>query len=146
MNIIEQWYNEASKVTTIFRSTSNEFIIYKGFKIASNEEGYIIQDVRFSNLYEEVNKKDYDTLVELGFTKGVDYISYQRNLRRVESYKRRAELLYDKRRKFKKELPKNKKLNEKRIRNLNRRIEDFIDHIFFYKTKIKQYEIKYKLN
>lgn len=143
---VKEWFNEAKgRYVTVFKLVSVEFIIYKGFKLLKKDDKYSIQDVRFSNMYSVVNPECYKLFIEKGFIEGADLICFNRNKERVLSYKRKAELLYDKRRKFKKELNKDRRLNEKRIRNINRKIEEFVDNLFLYRTRINQYKIKYKL-
>lgn len=144
---IEEWFNEAkSNHVKVFYLVSVEFIIYKGFKILKDGDRYTMQDVRFSNMYSVVKPENYRLFIEKGFIEGADMICFKRNKRRIISYKKRAELLYDKRRRFKKELNKDRRLNEKRIRNINRNIDYQVDNLFLYKTRINQHKIKYKLN
>ena len=145
--MIEQWFREGVKRFDTFYSSVGESFIYKGFKLSYKESlGYLIQDVRYSNMYTEVSEEDYKILVKKGFIEGVDFIGFERDTKRVESYTKRTERLYDKKAKFKKELPRKKKLNEKRIRNTILKINEYVGQIFFYNIRIKQYRIKYKLN
>lgn len=146
MSEIQIWFEEAKKEALVFNVLEDEFVIYKGFKLTNGDSGYVLEDTRFSNMYTPVTKTSMEKFRTHGFVKGADIISFERNTKRVESFKRRAELLYDKRRKFKKELPKNKRLNEKRIRNINKRIEEFIDHMFLFKSRIQQFNNKYNLD
>jgi hypothetical protein len=146
MDNIYKWFKQAMNYTRTFKTLDSRFTIYKGFKLTETDEGFSIQDVRFSNMYSEVSKKDMNTIIELGFIRGVDTISFERDTKRVESYKRRTEILYDKKKKFTKELPKNRALNEKRIRNIDIKIEEFIDLMFFYQVRIKQFNIKNNKN
>ena len=144
MSDIKRWYEEVAQVTKIHETISEEFVVYKGFKLSKLLDGsYIIKDTRFSNMYSNVSDNVMKQFEKLGIIKGIDTIGFERDKRRVESYKRRTGRLYDKRIKFKKELPKNKRLNEKRIRNINKRISDFVDLIFYYDTRVKQYNSKY---
>lgn len=144
MGEIRQWYEEASAGLVVHSALTSDFMIYKGFKLSVVDGNYILEDVRFSNMYSKVKEADLTLIKEHGFIKGVDIIGFNRDSKRVSSYKARAEKLYDKRRKCKNELPKNKALNEKRIRNINKRIDDYIDLLFFYDTRIKQFHDKYK--
>jgi len=144
---IKEWFNEAkADDQEIFKLNDIEFIIYKGFKIIRQYDTYYIKDVRFNNMYSEVSKKCYSEFVSKGFIKGADNICFRRNRDRILYYKKRAEMLYNKRIKFSKELDSNRRLNEKRIRNLNKNIEESIDHMFLYKTRVNQYKTKYNLN
>ena len=144
-DIIREWFNEATVTTKVFTLADSKFIIYKGFKILNVEGIYTIQDVRFSNMYSSVTPDCYKEFKKKGFIKGADYICFKRNKKRVLTYKKRAEVWYDKRRRVKKEIPKNTELNEKRIRNVNRKIEESINHMFLYKTRINQYKSKYSV-
>ena len=143
-NEIQIWFEEAEKREKVFSNLHDEFVIYKGFKITKNRFGtYMLQDVRFSNMYAPSNEKCYKIFKDLGFIKGADSISFERDVKRVAFYKRKTEQLYDKRRRCKKEMPKDKRLNEKRIRNINKKIKEYVDLIFFYETRIKQFNSKY---
>jgi len=144
-DIIKEWFTEAKTTTKVFNLVDSEFIIYKGFKILKVEDVYTIYDVRLSNMYSSVTSECFKELSKKGFIKGADYICFKRNKKRVVTYKKRAEVWYDKRRKYKKELPNNRELNEKRIRNINRKIEEAIDHMFLYKIRINQYKSKYSV-
>lgn len=139
---IEKWFKEAQNLVRTFETLDGKFVIYKGFKISNKGDTFYIQDSRFSNMYGEVSKQDLNKFLKMGFIAGADLISLERDSKRILSYKRRAELLYDKRKKFEKELPKNKTLNEKRIRNINRRIDEYVDLMFFYEVRVKQFNIK----
>lgn len=146
MDNIQRWYNEVKNITRIFEVNDDEFIIYKGFKITSPLEGDpFIEDVRFGNIYSNITQQDCDTFKTLGFIQGADTIGNTRDIQRVESYRKRTRTLYQKRKKFRKELPKDKRLNEKRIRNINIKIAEFVDLIFFYETKVKQFNNKYNV-
>lgn len=146
MENLKIWFKQVQNLVRTFKTYNNEFVIYKGFKITNRNGDYFIEDTRFSNMYGNVTKHDLDKFNKLGFIKGVDRVGFERDTKRIELYKKKAELLYDKRRKFIKELPKNKTLNEKRIRNLNIRVDEYIDLMFFYEVRVKQFNIKYKQN
>jgi hypothetical protein len=144
MDNIQGWFEEASAVSRVFSVLDREFIIYRGFKITKDVLGvYMIQDTRFSNMYAPVNKRNITMFTNLGFIKGVDNISYARDVKRVESYKRRTGVLYDKRKRYKDDLPNNKRLNDKRIRNINKRVQEYVDLLFFYQTRVQQFNFKY---
>ena len=143
MNEIQRWFKEAEKVARTFSGLNDEYVIYKGFKIIKLGSKYIIQDVRFSNLGNPVSEEDYSKFRVLGFIKGADYINYNRDTLRVQSYKQRTEALYTKNRRLLKELPKDRKINEKRIRRNKIKIDDYINQILFYQVRIKQFNIKY---
>jgi hypothetical protein len=144
MDNVEKWFKEVEGVTPIHETKGGTFIIYKGFKISFIEGVYHMYDVRFSNLYTSVVQKDLNLFSKHGFIKGADIINYNRNSKRVLSYKKRTEILYDKRAKFKKEMPKNPKLNQKRIKNINIRIRDYVDQMFLYQNRIQDFNNKYK--
>lgn len=144
MDSIQLWYEEVVRTAPLHTFESYDFVIYKGFKMTRKHNGrYILEDVRFSNMYSPVDAKDYRRFERKGFVRGVDEIGYERDKKRVRSYRRRAEKLYDKRKRFKAELPDNRPLNEKRIRNINKKIDVFIDLMFFYNTRIAQFNLKY---
>lgn len=144
MNKLKEWFDEASKMDKVFSVGDEDFIIYKGFKITQERDGHCkIQDTRFSNMYTSITKTCLKMFEDIGFIKGADTISLARNIQRVETYKKKTGLLYDKRRRCKNELPTNTRINEKRIRNINTRIQDYVDLIFLYQTRIQQFNFKY---
>lgn len=147
MSIIKNWLEEAKKELKLFKTPNVEFVIYKGFKITSNKSlssGFLIEDVRYNNFYSKPSDIDLDFFKEFGFIKGADMIGFKRDSLRIGYYTKKIERLYTKRRKAKKEMHLNKKLNEKRVRNINKHIDNYIDLLFFYQTKINQFNNKYK--
>lgn len=148
MNKIEQWFDEAKNVPCRFSFLGVESIIYKGFKISKVDGIFMIYDVRFGNLYSKVKACDMALMDEHGFIKGADIISFNRDEKRINFYKKKAEREYDRRKVCEKELKVKKdiRLNKKRIRNINRRIDIYIDCLFLYRTRVNQYKIKYNLN
>lgn len=146
MNVIDKWWKEGKKVTPIHKAYNSEFLIYKGFKITLKDGVYSIQDVRFSNMYQELSDIVWLTFKVHGFVKGVDLIGLERDTKRIDYYKKSTETLYDKRAKFTKLLSKNRKLNEKRIRNINLKIDEYIDLMFFYQVRVQQLTLKYNKN
>ena len=146
MNLVKKWYEEAKAFTKVHNTYDSSFIIYKGFKISLREGVYTLFDVRFSNLYSEVTPDCIEYFKKYGFVAGVDLVGLERDRLRIVNYKKKAEGLYAKRAKFKKELNQNKKLNEKRIRNINLKIDESIDLMFFYQVRVNQLNIKYKQN
>lgn len=142
MENIQEWFNQAKNLVKTFKTYDSEFLIYKGFKITNRKGVYLLEDTRFSNMYGKVSRPDLLKFDTLGFIVGADTISFERDTKRILAYKKRAEMFYDRRKKFTKELPKNKTLNEKRIRNINRRIDECIDLMFFYEVRVKQFNLK----
>lgn len=141
---IQTWFEEAKEKVLVFSTTVGEFLIYKGFKISSEEGVFKIEDVRFSNLYSSPSRSNLKYFSQHGFVKGADIIAYHRNLKRIELYRKRAERLYQRRAKFKKDLHKNKRLNEKRIRNINKHIEEYVDYVILYENRVRDFNSKYK--
>lgn len=142
MNNIKIWFNQAKNIAKTFKAYDSEFVIYKGFKLSERNNEYYLQDVRFSNLYNEVGKEDLDKFLRLGFKNGADLISFERDSMRILSYKKRIESLLAKKGKFEKELVKRRAFNEKRIRNADNKIEEYVDLLSFYEVRVKQFNIK----
>jgi len=144
MNQITKWFEEVKQTNNVHTTSEGEFVIYKGFKITIPEQGNPrIQDVRFNTMYSDVTKAAKMLFVKLGFKRGVETLQNFRDIKRVEALKKKTAKLYDKRKQFRKELPLNKRLNEKRIRNIKRKVSENIDLIFFYQSRIKQFNNKY---
>lgn len=147
--MLQNWYEEylGSGKRPPFQDVDEEFIIYKGFKIIRSPEGYIILDVRRSDLYDPVREVDLKMFKDHGFVKGADIIMYQRDKIRCKKYKEAIEFLYLLRRQYKEELPGSKRVAfvKKKIRNINKNIHDNADSIFFYQTRMKQVKEEYNL-
>lgn len=147
MNELEQWFDEVRlSVLNVHRYKETEFIIYKGFKLSKTHGKYKIEDVRISDFYGDVKKRDYNTLLKLGFIKGTDYIVHKRNLRRVGIYTRLLEKLYSERKEYERKLRplKTRAFYKKKIKNCQENIHRSIDLLYLYKSRIDQYNLKYK--
>ncbi|MCB0752912.1 MAG: hypothetical protein KDC52_15680 [Ignavibacteriae bacterium] len=144
MNKLAIWYKQAVQKTNKYILFDREFIIYKGFKITKlSESSYTIEDVRFSNLYGKVSEEVLTLLSQKGFIEGVDYIGYVRDSKRVKDYKKTIETLYSRRKKYKKIFDTNPKLNDKRIKSINKKIPYYAFLMGFYQTRLNQFNIKY---
>lgn len=139
----ERWFNEVRKLR-VFNCDSYEFVIVKGFKITHYfpTDTYTVQDVRFNDFYSEVSEEDLSILTLHGFLKGIDIISYKRNIKRVGNYHRLIEGLYSKITQGEKEGKDN---YPKQLRVYNNRIHSHHDLLQLYKSKIKEYETNEKL-
>src|SRR5690606_8400224 len=132
MEQVKQWFDEAiENHIKVFTAPESEFIIYKGFKITKTIDGnYIIQDVRINNFYSKVSDKDLSVLTTLGFIKGVEKLSYDRNLRRVVIYTKKLEKLYSEREICQKRMSTNVTFYSKKLRNCKEGIGKYIDLLF----------------
>lgn len=145
-NKIQGWYEEALKVTKEFKVNEITFIIYKGFKITKfSKEKFLLEDVRHDDFYTPLSKEDLTGIEQKGFVKAVDEIRYYLDKGRLDSCTKRIEYLYKKRKKAKKDMSKDVRLNRKRIRLANKNIDILVDRIFLYQTRIEQFEHKYNL-
>lgn len=148
MKQLSKWYKQAVRITGKHTTSLNkEFIIYKGFKITKHDnQSFTIEDVRFTNMYGKVSDKSLEILSEKGFIAGVDYIGYLRDNVRIKSIKKTIETLYSRRRKYKKEFDNDPRLNDKRIRSINKKIPRYVFLMGFYQTRVNQFNIKYNKN
>jgi hypothetical protein len=149
MNALKQWFDEVEmSVLNVHRYKGSEFVIYKGFKLSKTLDQYKLEDVRVSDFYGEVKKRDYNVLLKLGFIRGADEIVNKRNIRRVGIYTRLLEKLYADRKEYQKKLRplKTREFYRKKIRNCQENIHKNIDLLFLYKSRIEQYNLKYKKN
>lgn len=147
MDIVQKWFEESKdKVRVFIQTDEQEYIIYKGFKITKFSSGYKIQDVRLSDFYSEVKESHFKILVKHGFIRGADAIVYTRNKKRVRTYTKKIEELYDQRKEYQKNLKKNKAFYEKKLRNCQENINKNIDLLFLYKSRISNHESKYNIN
>ena len=137
--MLKGWFEEVSRVTKVFKNGDSEFIIYKGFKLTFSPKKYIIEDVRFTDFYTEVSEEDLEILKSKGFVLGARTIMYHRDCKRVKNYEKRIAKLYEDRDRFKKNLSKDRVFNSKRVRNCNENIHNFLDLMFFYKTRVEQF-------
>jgi hypothetical protein len=82
----------------------------------------------------------------MGFILAVDEISYRLTIERFKTYRKKAELLYAKKKRANKDMKKDVRLNKKRIRNADKNIDVLVDQILLCQSRINQHENKYKLN
>jgi hypothetical protein len=145
-NEIQVWFKEASNVSTIYEFNKEDAIIYKGFKLSSYLDGtYQIKDARFEDNYSDVKPVELLEIRSKGFIKGVDDISHRLTKQRLASYKKRVESFYSKRKKAKREMSKDVRLNKKRIRNINKNIDILVDEMFLCHSRINQFNNKYNV-
>ena len=144
MNIKKKWFKEAEKVCKVHQHNKSRFIIYRGFKlIFSKGKGYSVVDVRRSEFYTPLSKKDFQVIAKNGFIKGADMLCFARNFRRIEAYQGNIKGLRAKIAKAKAEMPKDWSRNEKRIRTSTEKIEDYKSLIKLLGSRNTQIEIKY---
>lgn len=145
MSNISKWYNEASSKVKVHLDSEGKFLIYKGFKILKSTVGYSLRDVRHSEFYTPVKKRDHVLILKYGFIEGVDRINFCRNEGKIEGYNTKIKVQQDKKEDSQKELPINKRLNEKRIRVANEKIDYYSDLKLLLQSRNKQLKIKYNL-
>lgn len=146
--MVEEWFEEymTSGRGKLYRGDGFEFIIYKGFKIIKDEDGMRIVDVRKNDFYTDVQPKDFRVLHCYGFVKGADMVMYYRDSKRVAYFRDRLETRYREREALRAQKdtldPRKYKL---KLTTLDTSLRDYLDKLFFYETRKKQVEIKYKL-
>lgn len=138
--MIENWYKEAissSRTAKIYLS-KHTYVFYKGFRITFDKENnqYYIHDIRKTDFYTRIPEPDYNLLVEHGFIKGCNLIMSSRDEDRVNFHKQKLEKLYSARKEYIKEPLKNKK----RLKVCNDNITYHIDQLFFYKSRLNQFQ------
>lgn len=139
----KRWYKQAIlQGCTVYNEKEQSFVIYKGFKIIKTESLYTVLDVRKSDMYSKITGDDLRIISELGFIKGVDKISYERNKERVKSLEEIINKLNKEKEKASNKLQDNFKFYTKKLKNIDVNIVDTEDLLIFYKSKIKQYEDK----
>jgi len=145
MDVAEKWFKEAIVSCPVHETKNEFFIIKRGFRLSKDKDSdyYRALDARKYEFYSEIEGVDYNQLIDKGFIKGVDHIGFERDTKEVFKLKRLVELLYSRKKKFKKLIKKDRRLNEKRIRNLYKNIDIYIDLIFLYESRIKQFNNKY---
>lgn len=141
MDNIKKWFKEAEVAgVRIFSYEGYDYLIYKGFKITKFNTGdCIIQDVRLSDLYNEVREDHLIVLDRMGFITGADYIAYDRNVMRMKESTAKLEKLFT-------ELEglKSAGTDTKKVENCNENILKYTDLTIFYRIKIDQHLRKYK--
>jgi hypothetical protein len=146
MSTAEQiWFEGASKVLEVFDFKREQAIIYKGFKLSKYLDGtFSIKDGRTDDEdYVGVNKEDLNKLEGKDFILGIDQISHKLTLEKIRDCTKKAEKFYSKRRKANREMQKDVRLNQKRIRNININIDILVDQIFLYQSRVNQFNNKY---
>tara|TARA_R110000851_G_scaffold291462_6_gene445845 strand:- start:305 stop:757 length:453 start_codon:yes stop_codon:yes gene_type:complete len=150
MIIIKKWYEEAILECPVHKTSKESFIIKRGIRIAkaNEEEHYRIEDIRECEFFTELKSEDYKELVKRGFISGCDHIGFDRDIKEIARLKKLVEMLYGKKKKFERpsEMRKDRRLNLKRIRNLYKNIDIYIDQIFLYEAQITQFNNKYNKN
>lgn len=132
--MLKEWFEESIKYDIkIFSTIDSEFIIYKGFKITKIEDNYIIQYVRLNDFYSNVSYRNMKTLKDLGFIKGVDKIYYESISKRIKIYTKKVRFFENKK--------DNEKISPKKLSFYNNLIQNYTELIFYYKFKIKQYNL-----
>ena len=146
MSTTEQiWFEEASKVLEVFDFKREQAIIYKGFKLSKYLDGtYSLKDGRTDDEdYVGLSPDDLNKLEGKDFILGVDQISHKLTLEKIGLCRKRAERFYSKRKKANRDMQKDVRLNEKRIRNININIDILVDQIFLYQSRVNQFNKKY---
>lgn len=159
MNIVKEWFEEAYGELRVHSIPHEEFVIYKGIRVSmhthildkehclsDSDVQYSIVDANRSDGYPELVDKDRATLELYGFIEGCDIIGHNRDLKNIQKLNSRVVLLYEKRRKYEVELPRNERLNLKRIRNINVNVKILLDQMFLHNIRAKQFKIKYNTN
>ena len=149
---IELWFNQAYKQLPRYITSRECFILYKGFRISRSTEGeYRLRDVRGAeDIYLDIASGDLERIREHGFVKGCDYNQYIRGEEIIKEIDEIVVALYDKRFIFAKELKRSRRvkprrLNQKRIRNINVKISDWLEQMFSCKVRADQFKKKYNL-
>jgi len=144
---VKQWFIEVSRVAQVHNFKHQDAIFYKGFKLSDDRKGsFELYDVRKSDDYTRVKPKDLKKIRSMGFILAVDEISYRLTIERFKTYRKKAELLYAKKKRANKDMKKDVRLNKKRIRNADKNIDVLVDQILLCQSRINQHESKYKLN
>ena len=139
MDVVKEWFEEAQADSGTYKDYNKKYTLYKGFKIEVKEGKYIILDMRFTDMYSQVTQKDREIFEEFGFIRGADLIAYQRDLKRDEYYNRRTEKFYTVKDNLEKDDPK----YDSKLFNCKENIGKSIDLMFYYRTKINQFNNKY---
>lgn len=143
---IQGWYEEAIKDHKVFNTVKESFVIYRGFRISKDiDNQFEIKDVRLDDNYTNITRSSHSQLRSRGFTEGCDYVSVGRARIGVAKLRNTIERMYAKRKKFKSLIRKDKRLNEKRIKNINKNVGILVDQIFLYNTRINQFNLKYNV-
>ena len=141
MDNLREWYEQAAKVTLVHKAFGSTFVIYKGFKISSFDDGsFEIFDTRFSDVYTKVSLKDMKVFKSKGFIKGANLLMYDRDVKRVKDYTKKLEKLYSERDKYNQKLETNVSFYSKRIKNCEDSIQSNLDLLFFYSSRVKQFK------
>ena len=149
---IKLWFNQANEQLRVYESHRECFILHKGFRISKSREGvYKLRDVRGEEeRYLDLIPDDLERIREHGFLKGCDYNQYIRGEEIIKEIDAIVVALYEKRFMFAKELKRSrrvkpKRLNQKRIRNINVKIDNWLEQMFSCKVRSDQFLKKYNL-
>lgn len=144
---MQGWFDEAKDVLRVHNFDKEQAIFYKGFRLSVDSEGQLsIQDIRFDDDYQEVKTKELEEISEKGFIRGVDEINQRLSERRLKACIKKVETYYAKKKRAKREMHKDVRLNKKRIRNLDKNIDIVVDEILLHRMRISQFNSKYNKN
>lgn len=148
--MIKEWLEEylSSGIGKLHKTKKYNFIIYKGFKITHHldSDTYEIVDVRYNDFYTELEPRDFRFLHCHGFVKGVDLLMYERDRERFEYSTGHLEIKYQER----DDMKRNRDMySDRRFRvkseGIEKSIREHTDNLFFYGTRMRQIEVKYKM-
>ena len=127
-----EWFNEA--VLEPKAIWVEDSLIYKGFKIDNN----CILDVRRSDMYNVIYKKDLKKFMKYGFVEGADRIMHDRDIVRLGKVKKAFLLHVTNKHKYK------QNGNSKKYRYHQLEMLKVLDLQFLLECRIKQTKERYK--
>lgn len=144
---MQRWFDEASNVLRVHNFKDGSAIFYKGFKLScDSKNNFKILDIRFSDDYQEVKPKELEEIRGQGFIRGVDEINQRLSQKRLKACIKKVETYYSKKKRAKRDMHKDVRLNKKRIRNLDKNIDIVVDEILLHRMRISQFNNKYNKN
>lgn len=141
---MQVWFDDVSNVLRVHDFNNESAIFYKGFKLSRDfKNNFKIVDTRFDDDYQEVKPKELEEIREKGFIRGVDEINQRLSQKRLKACIKKVETYYAKKKRAKREMHKDVRLNKKRIRNLDKNIDIVVDEILLHRMRISQFNNKY---
>lgn len=138
---LKNCFEEVKNVGKYLTLGDCSFVIYKGFKVTKFDNGsYKLEDTRRSDFYSDLLPQDVEAIIDLGYIKGIDYIYYKNNLRRLKDSERRIENLYNKKIELKNNTKIDKQAYDKNLAIYNKNINENIDLMFLCKSRVGQYK------